>query len=77
VDVLVIVFAKLLFLLFTPASKRLLKVPLCVFAANHESNLAGRVGRDSGVCIFDVGEYFFAVGLELGDQGQVQPLVLS
>lgn len=76
-NVLVIVFAELLFLLLAPASKRLLEVALGVLAADHESDLARGIGGDSGVSILDVGKHLLAVSLELGDQRQMKPLVFS
>jgi hypothetical protein len=39
--------------------------------------LAGWVGGDGGVCVFDGGEDLLAVLLQLGDQWEVEPLVLS
>jgi hypothetical protein len=39
--------------------------------------LAGWVGGDGGVCVFDGGEDLLAVLLQLGDQWEVEPLVFS
>lgn len=77
VNIGVVVLAELLLLFNRPLSQRCLQVAVCVLAADHESNLAGWVGWDRGVCVFDVREDFFAVFLELGDQRQVKPLVLG
>ena len=68
VNVLVVVFAELLLLLSGPASKWLFQVPVCILATDHEADLARRVGRDRGVCVFDGREDLFAVFLELGDE---------
>lgn len=76
-DVLVIVLANLLLLFFAPAAKRLLEVAIGILAADHESNLAGRIGRNGGVGVFDVREDLFAICLELGYQRQVKPLVFG
>ena len=67
VDLLAVVPAELLLFLQVPASQRLFHIPWGVFAAHHEANLAGRVGGDGGVGVFDHGEDFFAVGLEFGN----------
>jgi hypothetical protein len=77
VDVGVVVSAQLVFLLASPAAYRCFEIAIGILAADHEANLAGWVGWDSGVGIFDVREYLLAVILELGDQWEVEPLVLS
>ena len=76
-DLLVVVFAQLLLLLYRPRAQGLGEIPLRVTAANHEADLARWVGWNGSVGILDVGEDFSAVLLQVGDQGQVQPLVLG
>ena len=76
-NICIVVSAKLLLLLSRKGSQRLLNITIGVLAADHEANLAGRVGRDGGVCVLDGGEDFLTVLLELGDQWQVEPLVLG
>lgn len=77
VDLLVVVSAQLLFLLGGPCTERFLDVAGGILATDHESNLARRIGRDGGVCVFDDGENFLTILLELGDEGKVKPLVFS
>jgi hypothetical protein len=77
VDIGVVVAAELLLLFLGPGSKGLGNVTGGVLAADHESNLARGVGGDSGVTVLGDGEDLLAVFLELGDQWQVEPLVLS
>lgn len=76
-DVGVVVAAVLVLLLLGPSAERLLDVGVGVLGANHEADLAGGVGGDGGVSVLGNGEDGLAVGLELGDEGQVKPLVLS
>ena len=57
-DLPVIVPAQLLLFLQVPAPHRLLDVPCAVFAADHEADLARRVGGDGGVGVLDDREYF-------------------
>jgi hypothetical protein len=77
VDLLVVVLAQLLLFLLGPLAHRLLEVAVGVQTADHETNLTRGVGRNGGVGVLDVGEDGLAVLLELGDQGEVQPLVLG
>lgn len=76
-DVLVVVAAQTLLLLAGPGAERLLDVAVGVLGADHEADLAGGVGGDGGVGVFSDGEDFLASLLEVGDQGEVEPLVLS
>lgn len=76
-DILVVVFAKFLFLFGTPATERFLQVTVGVLAADHESNLSGWIGRDGGVSVFNCWEDFLAVFLELGNQWKMEPLVFG
>jgi hypothetical protein len=68
-DLLAVVLAQLLLLFLRPRAS--------VLAANHEADLAGWVGRDGGVGIFDNGEDFFALLLQVGNERHVKPLVFS
>lgn len=76
-DVLVVVLAKLVLVGLGPLADGLLEVAVGVKAANHEADLARGVGGDGGVGVLDIGEDLLAVLLELGDQGEVEPLVLG
>ena len=77
VDLLAVVLAKLVLLLGRPAAERLLEVALAVLGADHEANLARGVGRNGGVGVLDVREDSLARLLEVSDDVEVQPLVLS
>jgi len=77
VDLLAVVLAKLLLFLGRPAAQRLLEVKFGVLAADHEADLAGRVGGDGGVAIFDVGEDLLARLLQVDNEWHVEPLVLG
>jgi hypothetical protein len=77
VHLLVIVPTKLLFLFFAPRSDWLADIAVCVFATNHETNLARWIGWDGSVCIFSHREDLLASNLQVFDQLNVQPLVLS
>lgn len=76
-DLLAVVPAKLLLLFGGPAAEGLLEVAVGVLAADHEADLAGGVGRDSGVTVLDVGEDLLASLLEVDNEGHVKPLVLG
>ena len=76
-DVLVVVAAELLLLLGGPGAERLTDVAVGVLAADHEADLAGGVGGDGGVGVLGDGEDLLAGLLEVGNQGEVEPLVLS
>lgn len=67
----------LLFLLLGPGSYWLRDIAISVLAADHEANLSGWVGWDSGVCVLGDWEDLLAVFLELGDELEVEPLVLG
>ena len=75
VNVLVVVSTQLFLLLGIPAPHRRRDVSVLVFAADHEAYLARRVGGDGGVGVFDHGEDFPAGLFEVGDEGEVEPLV--
>jgi hypothetical protein len=77
VNIRVIVSAQLLLLLTGPRAQRLLDVARSILAADHETDLAGGVSWDGGVCVFGYGEDFLAGLLEIGDEGEVEPLVFS
>lgn len=76
-DVLVVVAELLLLLLRGEGAQRLGKITLGILAAHHKADLTRWVGWDGGVGVLDVGEYLLAVLLELGDEWEVEPLVLS
>ncbi len=76
-DLRVVVLAELDFLLRGPRAERHLDIGVGILGANHETDLARRVGRDGGVGVLGDREDLLAVLLELGDEGQVKPLVLS
>jgi len=77
VDLRVVVSAELDLLLSGPLAKGNLDVGVGVLGADHEADLARGVGRDGGVGVLGDGEDLAAVLPELGDQGKVEPLVLS
>jgi len=77
VDVGVVVPAQLLFLLGSPAAQWRCEIAISILAADHEADLAAWVSWNGSVGIFDVRENLPAVLLELGDQWEVDPLVLS
>lgn len=76
-DLFIIVSAQLLLFFKLPLPQGHLDVPVGILAADHESDLARWVRRDSGVGIFDRGEYFLATFLQVGDEAEVQPLVFG
>ena len=77
VNVLVVVTAQLLFLLPSPGADGLTHVAAGVLAADHETDLARGVGGDGGVGVFRDREDLLAGLLEVGDQREVEPLVLG
>lgn len=76
-DIRVVVAELRVLLLGGEAADWVLHVAAGVLGADHEADLAGGVGGDGGVGVLDGGEDLLAVLLELGDQWQVEPLVLS
>lgn len=68
VNLLVVIFAQLVFLLRTPGSDRCFDISVGIFATDHETNLARRIGGNGGIGILGHGEDFLAVFLELGDE---------
>ena len=76
-DLSVVVTAELLLLLGGEGAERLGDVAATILAADHEADLARWVGWDGGVAILDGWEDLLAILLELGDQWEVEPLVLS
>lgn len=76
-DLFIIVSAQLLLFFKLPLPQGYLDVPVGILAADHESDLARWVRRDSGIGIFDRGEYFLATFLQVGDEAEVQPLVFG
>jgi hypothetical protein len=77
VDICVVVSVDSIFLLWGPASEWLCNITGGVLAAHHEANLAGWVGWNGGVCVFSNWEDLLAILLKLGDQWQMEPLVLG
>ena len=76
-DLLAVVLAQLVLLLRRPVAERLLEIALTVLGTDHEADLAGGVGGDGGVGVLDGGEDGLAGLLEIGDDVEVQPLVLG
>lgn len=76
-NIRVVVSAQLLLLLLGPRPERHLDVGIGVLAAHHEADLARGVGWDGGVGVLSHRENLLAVFLELGDELEVEPLVLS
>ena len=76
-DLRVVVPAQLDLLLAGPRPQGNLDVAVGVLAADHEADLTRGVGGDGGVGVLGDGENLTAVLLQLGDQGQMEPLVLG
>ena len=76
-DIRVVVAELGVLLLSGEAADWVLQVAAGIFGADHEADLAGWVRGDGGVGVLDGWEDLLAVLLELGDQWQVEPLVLS
>jgi len=77
VDLGVVVAAQAVLLLGAPRAKRDSDVASDLLAADHETDLARRVGRDGRVGVLGHGEDLAAFLLQLSDQGEVEPLVFS
>lgn len=76
-NLLVVIPTQLLLLVGIPMSERDLDVTGGVLAADHEADLARRVGRDRRVGVFNHGENFLTRSFELGDEREVKPLVFG
>jgi len=76
-DLPIIISTQFPLLLGAPMAQRGRDVAVLVLAADHEADLAGGVGGNGRVGVFDGREEFLAGFLELGDQGKVEPLVLA
>ncbi len=76
-DILVVVAAELLLLLAGPGADGLADVAGGILAADHEADLAGGVGGDGGVGVLGDGEDLAAGLLQVGDEREVEPLVLG
>lgn len=50
-------------------------VSILVFGAHHEADLTRGISGDGGVGVLDGWEDFLAGFLEVGDEGEVEPLV--
>jgi hypothetical protein len=77
VDVLVVVSVELGLLLVGKGTERLGDNCVGVFGADHEADLARGVGGDCGVGVLGDGEDLTAGLLEVLDELEVEPLVLS
>ena len=77
VNLLVVVAAQFLLLLGAPSSHWRLDISIGIFAANHEPDLARRICGNGGVGILSDREDFLAFFLELGNEWQVEPLILG
>jgi hypothetical protein len=77
VDAAVVVAVALILLLLGQSAERLGDVAAGLLAAHHEADLARGVGGDRGVGVLDDGEDLAAGLLEIGDELEVEPLVLS
>lgn len=67
-DVLVIVSAQLILVLARPGADGFADVAVCGLAGDEEADLAGRIGGDGGVGVFDDGENLAHQLLEVGDE---------
>lgn len=77
VDVRVVVAAELSLLLLGPLAKGLLDVGVGVLGADHQPDLAARVGGDSGVAVLDSREQAARKAHDLLDDGEVKPDALA
>ena len=75
VNLLIVISTQLVLLLSIPAPQRRFDVSILVFAAHHEADLAGGIGEDGGIGILDSWEDFLAGFLEVGDEGEMEPLI--
>lgn len=76
-DLRVVVAQVLVLLVLGEGADWLAHVAGAVLGADHEADLAGWVGWDGRVGVLDGWEDLLAVLLELGDQWEVEPLVLG
>ena len=74
-DLLIVVSTQLILLLSIPAPQRRFDISVLVFAADHEADLARGIGKDGSVGVLDSREDFLAGFLEVGNEGEVEPLV--
>lgn len=77
VDIGVVVAAQALLFLGAPRAQGLLDVASGLLAADHEADLARGIGGDGSVGVLGHGEHLATVLLELRDEREVEPLVLS
>jgi hypothetical protein len=77
VDLLAVVLEDLVLLLGGQGADGLLDVGGAVLGADHEADLAGRVGGDGGPAVLGDGEDLLALLLQAGDHGHVEPGVLG
>ena len=76
-DIGIVVSAKTFLVLTGPLAQWFTNVARRVLAADHEADLAGRIGGNRSVSVFGNGEDLLASLLQVPDQREVQPLVLS
>lgn len=76
-DIRIIVPAQTLLFIARPRPHGLAHVAAGVLAADHEADLAGGVGGDGGVGVFGNGENLLAGVTEVGDEGEMKPLVFG
>lgn len=77
VDLSAVVAALVFLLLGRPGTNGVLDIARRILGADHEANLSRGVGWDGSVGVLGNGEDFLAILLQLGDEGEVKPLVLS
>ena len=76
-NLLAVVFAQLLFFFGSPCPHGLLHIALGVLAADHESDLAARIGWNSGVRVLGNGKHLLTGLLKILNEGEMQPLVFG
>lgn len=77
VDLLAVVFEQLVLLLITDRPQRLGNIATRIFGADHESNLSTWIGRNGGPSVLGDWEDLLAVFLELLNNAEVEPWILS
>lgn len=74
---LVVISAKLVLILRSPAPDGLAKVSLRVLTTDHEANLTGGIGGNGREGVFGHGKDLLAILSKLGDQVEMKPLVFA
>jgi hypothetical protein len=67
-DISIVVPAQLILFFRSPATQWLADIAVCILTADHEADLARRVGGNCRVSVFDGWEDFLAILLQLGDE---------